>query len=368
MVRYLKPSLNHLLIFVPITLYLEYAERGSRTLLFFFACLAVIPLAGLLGKATEALAARTSETIGGLLNATFGNAAELIIAMMALEKGLTSVVKASLTGSILGNLLLVLGVSFAAGGVRYKTQRFSPGAAGTYATTLTLAASALILPAMYHYLAGPGGGPREADLSLEISVVLIVTYLLGLLFALRTHKHLFSPGPDRNGAEAEPEGAHWSVRRSFIVLFVSTLFIALVSEALVASVEQAAHALGMTGVFVGVIVVAIIGNAAEHGGAVIFAWKDKMDLSIGVALGSSIQIALFVAPVVVFASHWIGPAAMDLVFTPAEVISVGLAVLITGQVTSDGESNWLEGVQLLSVYLILVIIFFFLPETAATAK
>jgi Ca2+:H+ antiporter len=363
----LRPSIHYLLVFVPLTLLLEYGARDNHTLVFLSACLAVIPLAGLLGTATESLASRTNETIGGLLNATFGNAAELIIALMALEKGLTSVVKASLTGSILGNLLLVLGLSFVAGGVRYKTQRFSAGAASMYATSLTLAASALVLPALFHYLAGRAERAREADLSLEISIVLILTYFLGLLFTLRTHKHLFSPDPE-TASLVERGAAQWGIRKAIAVLLLSTAFIALVSEALVASVGHAAHSLGMTGVFVGVIVVAIIGNAAEHSSAVVFARKNKMDLSIGIAVGSSIQIALFVAPVLVFVSRFLGPGPMDLVFTPAEVVSVALAVLITGQVTSDGESNWLEGVQLLSVYLILAIIFYFLPETAGIVR
>lgn len=358
----LKPSLDWLLVFVPATVVLHYSQPDSHLATFACACLAILPLAGWLGTATEHLAERTGEGIGGLLNATFGNAAELIIALAALQRGLFSVVKASLTGSIIGNILLVLGASFLAGGMRYQTQRFSAHGARSQATMLTLAMIALIVPAAFHYLGGSNIALHEADLSFEISIVLLVTYALSLVFSLRTHKQLFS-----GTAEPEDHGDHgpkWSLARALGTLGVATALIAWMSEILVGSVEHAAHQLGMTSVFVGVIVVAIIGNAAEHSTAIMVARKNRMDLALGIAVGSSIQIALFVAPVLVVVSRWIAPRAMDLVFTPAEVVGMALSVVITAQIASDGESNWFEGAQLLAVYLIMALLFYFLPEAA----
>lgn len=355
-----KPSLNWFLIFVPLTGWTHYAQPEEHTRIFLFACLAILPLAGWLGKGTENLAHHTGEAIGGLLNATFGNAAELIIALAALRSGLYDVVKASLTGSIIGNILLVAGLSMLAGGVKFKTQSFNRMAAQNQATMLLLAAISLILPAAFHYLAGPAGAPREADLSLEISVILLVVYALSLVFALITHKQLFGgEGGQAHGGEETP----WGVGKSVAVLAGATALIAWVSEILVASVEQAAHSFGMTSVFVGVIVVAIIGNAAEHSTAILVAMKNRMDLAMGIAIGSSIQIALFVAPLLVLLSYTLGPTPMNLVFTPAEVIAVTLSVLICAQVANDGESNWMEGVQMLAVYAILGVVFYFLPET-----
>jgi len=295
-----------------------------------------------------------------LLNATFGNAAELIIALAALRKGLHEIVKASLTGSIIGNILLVLGAAILAGGLRHKTQHFNAVAARSQSSMLTLAAIALIVPAAFHFLAGPGAEAREAGLSLEIAVLLLLTYFLGLVFALHTHKQLFAG----TAAAAGESAAHkpWTLRRSILVLLAATALVAWISEILVGSVEHAAGSFGMTGIFVGIIVVATIGNAAEHSTAVLVALKNRMDLSLGIAIGSSTQIALFVAPVLVLASYVIGPAPMNLVFTPAEVLAVVLAIAITGQIAGDGESNWLEGVQLLAVYLVLAIAFYFLPE------
>ena len=361
----LKPSLDWLLICVPLAAWLEHARPESHTLIFFVACLAVLPLAGWLGRATEQLAERTGEGIGGLLNATFGNAAELIIAIIALRQGLFPLVKASLTGSIIGNILLVQGAACVAGGLKFSTQTFNPVAARSQATMLTLAVIALVVPASYHYLAGgtPDLAGRESDLSFEISLVLLASYVLSLLFSLRTHKQLFSGTCDTD--EATDPGSHWSLAHSIGVLAGATALIAWMSEILVGSVQQAALQLGMSSVFVGVIVVAIIGNAAEHSTAVMVARKNRMDLSLGIAIGSSIQIALFVAPVLVVLSHFIGPRSMDLVFTPAEVVATGLAVMISGQTASDGESNWFEGVQLLAVYLILALLFFFLPDPGA---
>lgn len=363
MSRFLKPSLDWFLVFVPITAYLEFAKSDNHIAIFACACLAILPLAGWLGHATEHLAARTSEAIGGLLNATFGNAAELIIAFMALQKGLYPVVKASLTGSIIGNLLLVFGLSCLAGGLRFPTVRFNGAAARSQATLLSLTVIALVVPAAFHHLVmgSAQAAARESDVSLEISILLLICYGLSLLFSLRTHKQLFA-----SAAAPDPEEEHadepWTLQRSLLTLAVATGLIAWMSEVLVGSVEQAAHTLGMTSIFVGVIVVAIIGNAAEHSTAILVAMKNRMDLAFSIAVGSSIQIALFVAPLVVIASRFIGPSHMDLVFTTPEILAIGLSVLITAQISGDGETNWFEGVLALAVYLIFGILFFFLPE------
>ena len=356
--------MNWLLALVPIVIGLRYLAPHSATLIFLAACLAIVPLAGWLGRATEHLAHHTGEGAGALLNATFGNAAEMILALMALREGLTSVVKASLTGSILGNLLLVLGGSVLAGGIRHKTQRFNETAARAQATLLLLAAIGLIVPAAFHFLAGPGARVREADLSLEISVVLLAAYGTHLLFSLGTHKQLFEGATPPAEADERP----WNARKSMLVLAGTTALIAWVSEILVGSVEEAARSFGMTQIFLGVIVLAVVGNAAEHSTAVVMALKNRMELTLGIAIGSSLQIALFVAPVLVIASRFTGLPALDLVFTPAEVLAVFVAVLITAQIASDGESNWLEGAQLLAVYLILALVFYFLPESAEGAR
>jgi Ca2+:H+ antiporter len=356
----LKPSLNWLLPLVPAAAALRFLAPDAHIWIFVVAGLAIVPLAGWMGKATEHLADRTGEGIGGLLNATFGNMAEIIIAIMALREGLPEIVKASLTGSIIGNALLVQGASMLGGGLKFRIQTFNPAGARTRATQLTLAAIALVIPAVYHQLAGGAGATREGALSLEISVLLLVVYGLALVFSLHTHTPYFTREAAEAGRLEAPHGT-WSVRRALTVLVGATVVVSLMAEILVGSVEPAAEALGMTEVFVGVIVVAVVGNAAEHSTAILMALEDRMDLAIGIAIGSATQIALFAAPVLVLLSYAIGPAPMDLVFTPAEVVAVGLSVLIVGQVAEDGESNWLEGVQLLAVYLILAVMFYFLP-------
>lgn len=350
--------LNWLLIFVPAALALEFFSPDSHSLIFLFACLAIVPLAGWLGRATEQLTRYTGEGAGGLLNATFGNAAELIIAVMAMRKGLHAVVKASLTGSVIGNVLLVLGVSFVAGGIKFREQKFNATAARTQSTLLMLAGIALVIPAAFHMFAGAGNPVQEDRLSLGIALVLLLVYASHLLFSLHTHKELFGGNAEESAMETTP----WSLGKSMLILAGATGVIALVSEILVGSVEQAAKSHGMTSVFIGVIVVAVVGNAAEHSTAVMMALKNRMELSIGIAVGSSLQIALLVAPVLVILSHFVGPQPMDLAFTPAEVLAVLVSVMITGQIASDGESNWLEGVLLLALYLILAVAFFLLPD------
>jgi Ca2+:H+ antiporter len=356
--------LTGLLVFLPLAVLAERLHWGPLWI-FAFAALAIVPLAGLMGEATEQLASRLGAGVGGLLNATFGNAAELIIAVLALRRGLFDVVQASLTGSIIGNSLLVLGLAILLGGAKRERQTFDRSAAGVGSTLLALAAIGLVIPAVFHTIAEGAvdrhvlSGEREAmlehELSLLIAVVLFAVYVLSLIFSLRTHPHLYR-GHD---PEAHPAAARRG--RPVITLLLSTVFVAWMSELLVSVVEEASHRLGLTPVFVGVIVVAIIGNAAEHSTAVLAAMKDKMDLAMNVAIGSSTQIALFVAPILVFASYLIAPRPMTLRFTVFEVLAVGLAVSVVSRVAQDGESNWFEGAMLLAVYLVLGIAFYFLP-------
>jgi Ca2+:H+ antiporter len=357
-----------LLVFVALAP-LAHALHWGGIATFAFAALAIIPLAGLMGEATETLASRLGAGVGGLLNATFGNAAELIIALVALQRGLYDVVKASLTGSIIGNILLVLGLACLAGGIGRERQMFDRAAAAAGSTLLVLAVIGLVVPAMFQFVAegavrgGMLTGNREAllerTLSLEISVVLFVAYLLSLLFSLRTHRHLYAGQAHLAGHEGS--GARATSRRAAATLFAATALVAWMSELLVGAVEEASHALGLTEVFVGVIVVAVIGNAAEHSTAVMMAIKNKMDLALNIAIGSSIQIALFVAPLLVFVSYFMPHGPMDLRFSPFEVLAVVLAVGVVQMVSQDGESNWLEGALLILVYLILALAFFFLP-------
>lgn len=363
-----RPSLDWLLVFVPLSIALRLVPGWHNdTALFITSCLAIVPLAGWLGRATEHLAEQVGEGIGGLLNATFGNAAELIIALMALSKGLTDIVKASITGSIIGNILLVAGLSFLAGGLKYPKQTFNRTAARSSLTSLILAGIALVTPTIFHHVAGPRWTiSAERELSLAIAVVLVLMYGLTLLFSLKTHKQLFMGEVNTGCAEAHDEDHEpWSRGKSITILIIATIFVALISEFLVGSVEAARHALGFTEVFVGVIVVAIIGNAAEHSSAVMMALKNKMDLSLGIAIGSSLQISLFVAPILVFASYLFG-RPMDLEFKDVEIGAMGLAIFIIEQICGDGESNWLEGAQLMSVYVILGILFYFLPGGTPT--
>jgi len=331
--------------------------RADPLLVFVSSGLAIIPLAGLLGRATEHLTTHVGVGIGALLNASLGNAAELIIALVAMREGLHDVVKASLTGSIIGNILLVLGVAMFAGGLKYERQKFNQTASGMGASLLLLAAVGLIIPALFHFTAADRGIAIERELSLTISFVLFAIYVASLLFTLKTHRHLFA-GEAHNASDLGEQP--WTRGVSITVLTVVTCLVALMSEMLVGALEPAAHQLGLTQVFVGVILVALVGNAAEHSTAVMVAVKNKMDLAYGIAVGSSLQIALLVAPLLVFASYLFG-TPLDLIFTPFEVAAVTISVLSVGLVAMDGESNWMEGVMLVGVYLMLAIAFFFLP-------
>ncbi len=357
-----------LLVFVPITLALDWTGAPGAWQ-FTSALLAIIPLAAVMGEATEKLAHRAGPGIGGLLNASFGNAAELIIALSLLFEGKDTAVKASLTGSILGNILLVLGGALFAGGLRHPVQRFNRTAAGTGATMMVLAAMGMVVPAIIFALPEVTAlGPEKAlniehELSLAVSGLLIGTYILSLLFSLKTHKDLYNPADD----ESEPIPAHGGrgvVVRAIVILLIATVAVAMVSEVLAGTIEDAGEKLGMTQLFLGAVVIAIVGNAAEHSTAILVAIKNKADLAVGIALGSALQVAMFVAPVLVFASY-LRPAAlgpMDLLFTTLEIVAVILGVLIARMVAEDGESHWLEGAMLLMIYAILGAAFFVAPE------
>jgi Ca2+:H+ antiporter len=355
----------YLSIFIPIAVGLNVAE-ASAPIVFFASAIGVIPTAALMSDATEQLAARAGPGIGGLLNVTFGNAPELIIAFFALQKGLQEVVKASLVGSVIGNCLLVLGASMLVGGWNRDRQTFNRTAAHTQAGMLLLAAAALILPAVFQMVHGGGlpqvdelrhhFGSEVEKLSLGVAIVLILSYLAGLWFSLRTHRDLFNVETEDDD---EVTSETWTVRKSVILLAVAGLLVGLMSEILVGSIEEASHQIGLSQFFVGVFVVAIVGNAAEHYVAVVVAAKNKMDLAVNIAIGSSAQIALFVAPVLVLLSFFFGPYPLALVFNGYELAGLLGAVLIANFLASEGESTWFEGVQLLALYAVLGLVFFF---------
>jgi Ca2+:H+ antiporter len=364
--------------FIPIAVVFELAHVGAVPT-FFTSTLGVIPTAALMGRATEELAARSGPGIGGLLNVTFGNAPELIIALFALSAGLHEVVKASLLGSILGNSLLVLGAAAFVGGLGRDRQFFDRSAAAAQTTMLMLAVAALVMPAIFVLDEGeglPSPGAEIVDynstveiLSLAVAVVLILSYVAGLWFSLKTHRDLFNPGFEEGGGPAaedevdQPREPHheepWTVRKAMVALAIAGAAVGLMSEILVDSITETAEQIALSEFFIGAIVVAVVGNAAEHWVAVLVAAKNKMDLAVNIAIGSSAQIALFVAPVLVVFSFFLGPHPMALVFNAFEIGGVILAVLIANQVTSHGESTWYMGVQLLAVYTVLGLAFLF---------
>ena len=354
-----RPILYATLVFVPVSFWLG-LTHAAPTAVFVVSCLAVLPLAGLMGESTEHLGHHTGPAIGGLLNATFGNAAELIIGFMALRAGETEIVKASLTGSILGNMLMVLGLAMFVGGLKHKELRFSRMAAETGSGMMVLATVALVIPAIYASVTHHRAPEHVEAISLDISIVLILTYVASLLFSLWTHEQLFAPPADAAGASAgDPGEKPWSLARSLGVLLVSAVLIGFVSEFLVGAIHAAGESLGLGKVFMGVVVIAVIGNAAEHSTAVLMAAKNKMDLAFGIAMGSSMQIALFVAPVLVIAGHAMG-RPLGLEFTLLEVAGVMLSVMAVAHLASDGRTNWFEGVQLLAIYAILAVAFFYI--------
>lgn len=357
-----------LLLFIPVSIAAHFLHWGALPV-FVTSALAILPLAAWMGTATEEIAVVLGPSLGGLLNATFGNATELIIGLIALNAGLVDVVKSSISGSIISNLLLVMGLSMLLGGLRYKEQVFQPIVARVNASAMNLAVIAILLPTAVNYTSSGISETTLQRLSDWVAVVLIVVYGLTLLFSMKTHTYLYDVGlagmepeelAEANLAPDEPPQEEVNIWFWVGVLFACTMMVAVESELLVDSLEEATTRLGLTALFTGVIVVPIIGNAAEHTTAVTVAMKNKMDLSVSVAVGSSLQIALFVAPVLVLAG-WVLGKPMDLDFNPFELVAVAVAVLIANSISSDGRSNWLEGTLLLAAYTVLGLAFYFHP-------
>jgi Ca2+:H+ antiporter len=353
--------------FIPMAIALEIGAKEEHTLIFAAAALGVIPTAALMGRSTEELATRTGPGIGGFLNVTFGNFPELVIAFFALNEGLQEVVKASVIGSILGNILLVMGAAMVVGGAKRERQFFDRTAANVQVLMLLLAAAALVLPAIFELIDGgrlPRVGEEEVNyrntietMSFVVACILLFTYAAGLLFSLRTHRSLFNP----EHGEDDHVGGAWPIKRSVLMLAIAGVAVGVMSEILVGSITEASKDIGISEFFVGLIVVAIVGNAAEHWVAIYFAAKDKMDLAVNIAIGSSAQIALFVAPVLVLVSFLpgIGDHPMALVFNGYELVAVLLAILVANFVVNEGESTWFEGLQLLALYALLGVVFYY---------
>lgn len=340
------------LALVPATIIAERMHAPGQVL-FIMAALAILPIARFIGKATEEVASVTNAGIGGLLNATFGNAVELMIGFIALSHGLTEVVKASITGSIIGNLLLVVGVSMIAGGLKHKDQTFNKTSVAAASATLLLAVIAMVVPAIFVATSGDIGHGKVENLSVLVAILMILTYIGTLIFSLRTHKHLYVE-------EIGKYTPKWSVKKSLVILALATAGAAWMSEILVSSIEPIAETFGWTELFIGVIIVAIVGNLTEHASAITIAMKNRMDLSLHIAIGSATQIALFVMPLLVLISMLMSHH-MDIVFTNFELVAIIASVLITNLVVQDGESNWLEGLQLVTAYAILGVAFYLHP-------
>ncbi|MFR8870297.1 calcium/proton exchanger [Paraclostridium sordellii] len=344
--------LKYLFIFIPISIIGEFMHLPP-TVMFVLAALSIIPLAGLMGEATEEISFYTGPKIGGFLNATFGNATELIISFFALKAGLFDVVKASIAGSVIGNILLVLGASMLFGGLKHKNQTFNKKVIEVSSSMLLFAVIGLCIPAIFTHTIDPKLlNTRYEGLSIVVAIIMFAIYILSLVFSFFTHKDIYSIDHEEEGS------AKWSLKKSIIILAIATILIAIESEFLVSGVDSITATLGLSEFFVGIILIPIIGNAAEHSTAIVMAMKNKMDVSVEIAVGSSLQIILFVAPVLIFLSLLFTP--MSIVFNQFELVSLIVSVLIVNRVASDGESNWLEGVQLLSVYLIIAAGFFIL--------
>jgi len=356
---FFRSPINWFFAFVPITVVLERIGGIPSTVIFFSAALAIIPIAALIVASTEQLAARTGDAIGGLLNATFGNAPELIISVVALKAGYLSMVRASLVGAIIANLLLALGLSFLLGGLKNGDQKFNPVATRTYSTMMFIAAVSLAVPSAFSRVFAPTEAIRQEQfLNIGIAFLLLTVYVLYLVFSLKTHKSSF----ESVGGEGEHHEAEWSLPRALVSLIGASVLAAFISKILVGAAEGTGKQLGLSEIFIGIIFLAIIGGAAESGSAIAVARKNKMDLSIGIALGSSIQIALFVAPLLVLASYFVAPQPLELSFNRAEIGVLGIAVLIGSLISGDGQSNWFKGVQLLTVYSIIALMFYMIPE------
>jgi Ca2+:H+ antiporter len=357
----LRTPINWLLVFVPISVALEHVHGLPAPVLFFSAALAIVPIAAMIVRATEQLATHTGDAVGGLLNATFGNAPELIISIVALKAGYLDMVQASLVGAILANLLLAMGVAFLTGGLKYHEQRFNPAAARTYSTMMFLAAISMTVPSAFSRILAPETIIKQQQiLNVGIAVLLLVAYGLYVLYSLKTHSSAFASLSEEEGGHDHEE--QWGVPRAVGTLLVASVLAASMSEILVGAAEGTGHALGMSQVFIGIVFVAIVGGAAESGSAVAMARKNKMDLSVGIALGSCIQIALFVAPLLILSSYFIAPQPLNLSFGRAEIGSLFMAVLIGSMVSGDGQSNWYKGIQLITVYAIIALMFYLIPE------
>lgn len=359
--QFLRSPINWLFVFIPIAVFVDYLGQASAPVVFFMAALAIIPIAALIVRSTEQLATHTGDAAGGLLNATFGNAPELIIALVALNAGLLDMVRASLVGAILANLLLALGAAFLMGGLRFHDQKFNPTAARAYSSMMFLAAVSMIVPSAFSRYFAPNGTVRqETLLNISIAVLLLLAYGLYILYSLKTHTSAFA------SSEVDDAGHHhehqWSVPRAVGSLLVASVLAAWMSEILVGAAEETGHALGMSQIFIGIVFVAIVGGAAESGSAIAMGRKNKMDLSVGIALGSCIQIALFVAPLLILASYFIAPQPLELAFGRAEIGSLFMAVIIGAMVCGDGQSNWFKGVQLITVYAIIALMFYLIPD------
>ena len=345
--------LKYLLIFVPISFIAKFMGV-SDSWMFILSCLSIIPLAGLMGEGTEEISSYTGPKIGGFLNATFGNATELIISFFALKSGLFEVVKSSIAGSIIGNILLVLGASMFIGGLKHKTQNFNINVVETTSSMLLFSLIGLCVPAFFTHTINPNLlNTRYEGLSLVVAIVMFILYILSLIFSFFTHKDLYATTTEEEGHESK-----WSLKKSIIILVIATVIIAIESEFLVGGIEDITSKLGLSEFFVGIILIPIIGNAAEHSTAITMALKNKMDVAIEIALGSSLQIILFVAPVLIFLSLLFTP--MSIIFNPFELVSLIASVIIANKVASDGQSNWLEGAQLMAVYFIIAAGFFIL--------
>jgi Ca2+:H+ antiporter len=352
-------KLNWLLAFIPVAIILNWFGANA-IVVFVTSALALVPLAALTEDATDALSSYVGPTWGGLLSASLGNAPEIIIGYFALRQGLVGVVKSSLVGSIVGNLLFALGLSMFAGGRRHGTQRFNPQVAGMNAGLLTLAATGMVIPAVFHHKSVTS----TREISLEISVILFAVYLASLVYTLMTSKPALGKEAVRAEVKScpEPTGGEvgWSRNKAIAILAVVTVALAVMSEVLTDAIEPASSSIGLTPVFAGVFVLALVGNVAQIFNAISFARSDKMDLSLGVTVGSSIQVALVVAPILVFCGVLMG-RPMDLLFSPIEIVAMGLSVVVTRQLINDGQSNWLEGLMLVAVYLMIGIGFYYLP-------
>lgn len=345
--------LKYMLVFVPISFIAEYFFHASHSIMFILAALSIIPLAGLMGEATEEISFYSGPKIGGFLNGTFGNATELIISFFALKEGLFEVVKSSIAGSVIGNILLVLGASMLAGGLKHKTQTFNQKVVEVSSSMLLFAVVGLCVPALFtHTVDSNLLNTRYEGLSIIVAIIMFSIYILSLIFSFYTHKEIYTVAHEEEGT------AKWSLKKSILVLVMATVLIAIESEFLVGGIESITEKLGLSEFFVGIILIPIIGNAAEHSTAIVMAMKNKMDVALEIAIGSSLQIILFVAPVLIFLSLLFTP--MSIVFNEFELIALIVAVLIANRVANDGESNWLEGVQLLAVYLIVAASFFIL--------